>query len=89
MLIVVTDGRIESGGAARAVADAAKATGIVVVTAGIGPELNRPLLVAIASSPDHASFSADEAALLLDVWPASRAAEVRADGVLERAGAVA
>lgn len=63
VLIVLTDGRVASGAAALAAADAAKSAGVILVTAGIGPETNRPLLTALASSPGHASFSEDGAAL--------------------------
>lgn len=64
VIILLTDGRIDPEKAARAAADAAKSAGTLLLTVGVGPEVNRPLLTALASSPDHAFVAPDGAVLV-------------------------
>ncbi len=64
VIVLLTDGRIYPEKAARAAADAAKSAGTLLLTVGVGPEVNRPLLTALASSPDHAFVAPDGAMLV-------------------------
>jgi len=66
VLVVLTDGRANPVPVESAITEAnrAKALGITVFTVGVGTDLDRLGLIAMASRPDHAFLTTDGEALL-------------------------